>query len=260
MKKLQVLFLGTGNGLQNDPGNYHSNLVVSHGEDNLFIDCGSHFDLALHDAGLSYKDIRHMYISHVHSDHAGGLEWLGFANHFGPQPESVSLYCVRDIKKDLDTMLRPSMSASIKDFKKEGLASCFDFEFANGGFTVGSMHCQPIKTLHVNAYAELYSYGLFIEADDESILFTSDTQFSESTWNGWYKKADLILHDCSTGPEPYAAHAHISQLNTLPKDIKKKMYLYHYGPGIKKDAVKMGFAGYAKQREVISAPRMEPVI
>ena len=45
----------------------------------LLIDCGTDARHSLHELGLSYKDIEHVYISHLHADHAGGLEWLGFS-------------------------------------------------------------------------------------------------------------------------------------------------------------------------------------
>jgi hypothetical protein len=47
-------------------------------------------------------------------------------------------------------------------------------------------------------------------------------------------------------------HAHIDELKTLNEDIKKKMWLYHYQPGKKPDAEKMGFAGYIKKGQTFA--------
>jgi ribonuclease BN (tRNA processing enzyme) len=252
MKKIEIVFLGTGNALINDSGNYHSNLVISYGKDRLFIDCGSDFPHALHAADLSYRDVEHLYISHIHGDHAGGLEWLGFINHFDKAAKKINLYCVPEVREDLDTILKPSMLPSIQTFGLYGVASCFNLPLANHGFIVGEIYCSPIKTLHVKDYAYLYSYGLLITIGEKNILFTSDTQFNPEVFMKYYKTADLILHECSTSAVKYPVHAHISDLQTLPDDIKEKMYLYHYGPGEKPNAVDLGFKGYAVQREIIT--------
>jgi ribonuclease BN (tRNA processing enzyme) len=250
MKKTHIQFLGTGNGLFNDPGNYHSILTVTHGKDRLFIDCGSDFQHALYAAGLTHTDVKHLYISHIHSDHAGGLEWLGFANAFYGAGSRIRLYCVDEVHHNLNAMLTPSMKASIQTMNLYGIAACFNVQSANKGFKVGAIKCTPIKTLHVNAFDNLYSYGLFIEIGVKSILFTSDTQFNPDLFMPYYEKADIILHDCSTSPVKYPAHAHITELGSLSDSIKQKMYLYHYGPG-RPSINHLGFKGYAVPREEI---------
>jgi hypothetical protein len=44
-------------------------------------------------------------------------------------------------------------------------------------------------------------------------------------------------------------HAHFSELRDLSPEIKAKMWLYHYQPGPKPDAVAEGFAGYVNVRQ-----------
>jgi ribonuclease BN (tRNA processing enzyme) len=252
MKKLEIRFLGTGNGLANDIGIYQSNLIVTFGGDRLFIDCGSDFQHALRTGGFTHHDIEHLYISHIHSDHAGGLESLGFISHFYRSNKAIKLYGESGVIKTLEQMLMSSMAPSISKMREKGLQACFDVRFVTHGFSVGEINCKIIKTLHVNAYEELYSYGLFITADNRSVLFTSDTQFNQRLFKKYYEKADLILHDCSTSPavSPKPAHAHFDQLAGLIKNIKRKMVLYHYGPGKKPDESLLGFKGYAEQNVI----------
>lgn len=254
MKKFKIMFLGTGNAMVNDKGNYHSNAIISYGKDRLFIDCGSDFPHALEDAGIRHRKVKNLYISHIHADHAGGLEWLGFINHFDRGAKKIGLYCVGEVKRNLNKMLTPAMKTSIKNMGSEGIAACFNLKplVNTKSFAIGEMKCTVIKTLHVSEFEKLYSYGLFITGGNTSILFTSDTQFNPELFMPYYKKADLILHDCSTGLQKYAAHAHISELATLPIFIKRKMYLYHYGFGEKPDAIVLDFKGYAQQREIIT--------
>lgn len=57
--------------------------------------------------------------------------------------------------------------------------------------------------------------------------------------------ADVIYHDCETSPFKSGVHAHYNDLKTLPSATKAKMWLYHYQPGEKPDALADGFLGYA---------------
>ena len=41
-----------------------------------------------------------------------------------------------------------------------------------------------------------------------------------------------------------------SELDTLPAEIKKKMWLYHYQPGHLPDAKEHGFQGFVKKGQV----------
>jgi ribonuclease BN (tRNA processing enzyme) len=249
MKKLEIRFLGVGNGLVNDKGTYHSCLIVTYGNDRLFIDCGSDFPYALENAGLSYRDIEHLYITHIHSDHAGALEWLGFISTFIPGKQKITLYGVKDVLYTLEETLIPSMSPSIHLMTVKGLEACFIVKTPARNFSVEEINCHIIKTLHVSAYERLYSYGLFITAGDKSVLFTSDTQFKPRLFMKYYEKADMIFHDCMTTPTlpEKPAHPHITQLARLPDHIKEKMYLYHCGPSPRPDPLQYGLGGYVTQ-------------
>lgn len=57
-------------------------MLITSNDKHLLIDCGSDARFALKDAGYSYKDIHSVYVSHLHADHVGGLEWLGLTNKF----------------------------------------------------------------------------------------------------------------------------------------------------------------------------------
>jgi hypothetical protein len=61
-----------------------------------------------------------------------------------------------------------------------------------------------------------------------------------------YPTIEYIFHD--TQFYPGGVHAYYEDLKTLPNDIKKKMFLCHYGDNFAQyDPEKDGFAGFAKQ-------------
>lgn len=53
----------------------------------LLIDAGTDIRFSLRRRDYSYKDIDAIYLSHLHSDHIGGLEYLAFASYFDPTIE-----------------------------------------------------------------------------------------------------------------------------------------------------------------------------
>jgi len=82
---LKINFVGTGSAFTMD--NYQTNALVT--LDNgyrLLVDCGGDVRRALRQhAGATHSDIDGVYISHLHNDHIGGLEWLAFAARFDPR-------------------------------------------------------------------------------------------------------------------------------------------------------------------------------
>jgi ribonuclease BN (tRNA processing enzyme) len=80
---VKLIFAGTGSAFTVGDGNYHSNMILqSDCKKNLLIDCGSDARFSLYEQNLSYRDIHDVYISHLHANHIGGLEWLAFSTKF----------------------------------------------------------------------------------------------------------------------------------------------------------------------------------
>ena len=85
---MKLTFAGTGSAFCMAADNFQSNMVLEttpSGEDRpqrLLIDCGSDARHSLRNLGFMPNDFDGVYISHLHSDHIGGLEWMALANYF----------------------------------------------------------------------------------------------------------------------------------------------------------------------------------
>jgi ribonuclease BN (tRNA processing enzyme) len=115
----------------------------------------------------------------------------------------------------------------------------------NKGFEWEGIYFRPVQVVHnVDGYKICPTFGLLFDLGATRIFFTADTQFAPNQISKFYQSADLIFHDCETAPFCSGVHAHYEQLIGLPADVKKKMWLYHYQSGSKKDALADGFAGW----------------
>ena len=246
---MKLVFLGAGSAFTME--NRQSNMIIEHNGKKLLIDAGSDVRFSLKLMGYSFKDIDEVYISHLHADHCGGLEWLGFITYFTPGVLRPKLHISQNMVAPLWTNTLSGGMASL-----EGTIATLDTFFdvnaipANGGFTFEGIHFQLIQTIHImDGFSFCPSYGLMFEYNGKKNFITSDTQFSPSQISRLFTMADAIFEDCETGFKS-GVHAHYSDLKTLPAEIKAKMWLYHYNDGQLPDAVADGFLGFVKKGDV----------
>jgi len=244
---IKLLFLGTGSAFTVGADNYHSNmLLINEQGDKLLIDCGSDIRFSLHDQGMSYLDITDIYISHLHSDHVGGLEYICFTTKFDPRCDRPNLYISKDIAGALwQNTLSGGLTSVQGDINDLNSFFVVDKIAKNGHFTWQCIEFELVQVIHIdNGYYLMPSYGLFFEVDGVKIFLTTDTQLQVEKMQEFYDRADIIFHDCETSKFPTPVHAHYNDLVNLPTEIKRKMWLYGYQPGPLPDAKQAGFLGF----------------
>ncbi len=246
----QLLFLGSGSAFTVGYDNFHSNIfLITETGKKLLIDCGSDIRFSLYKEGFSHRDITDIYISHLHSDHAGGLEYIGLTTKFDPQCHKPNLYLSNDIATEIwDNTLSGGMGSV------EGNITSLDSFFNvysidnNRMFNWENINFELVKTIHVNNGTYVMpTYGLFFEVDHVKIFITSDTTLCYEKLIKYYEQADIIFHDCETSKFPTPVHSHYKQLVKLPNNIKSKMWLYGYQPGELPDAKKDLFLGFVQR-------------
>lgn len=248
--KITMQFLGTGAAFTVGVDNYQSNMLLTHENGStLLIDCGTDARHALHELGKSYRDIDEVYISHLHADHMGGLEWLGFTRRFDESCDRPILHLSEQIAKDI---WEKSLSGTMSSVEGEitTLDSYFDVRPVpeNGSFKWQGIEFTLVQTIHImNGYALSPCHGLFFKINGTAIYITADTQFTPHLLTRMYEDADIIFHDCETSPIHSNVHAHYTELVDLDDATKQKMWLYHYNPGPRPDAEAAGFRGFVKK-------------
>lgn len=240
----KLTFAGVGNAFTSQDY-YQSNAFVSGDNGHFLIDCGGDARFSFGECGVTHRDVDAVYISHLHADHIGGLEWLGFCTYFDPGARKPKLFIVDTLVEPLWESLKGGMQSH------EGVVMTLDTFFdvttvqINNCFVWNGIHFCPIQTVHImNGNGIIPSYGLLI---DDKTFFTTDTQFCPRQIESFYDASEIIFHDCETTPYKSGIHAHYDDLKTLPAETKAKMWLYHYNPNPPFDAVADGFKGFVKK-------------
>lgn len=259
---VELTFLGSG-GFFAPEGNFHSNMILkSESGKYLLIDCGSDIRHSLRASGFEWSDIDSVYVSHLHDDHAGGLEALAFASMYGVK-RRPNLICHESLVSPL-WVNKLAISLMTDTQKTRTLKDYFKVKAVQKTFTWSDIKFKIVPAVHVvnHDLGHMYSFGLFINVKGYKAYITTDLSYSdykisssdwdfESHWRN-YKNADIIFHECETYSSPSQKHAHYDFLNEFPKDIKKKMWLYHYTDISDYDAVADGFAGFVEPGNAFS--------
>lgn len=254
---MKIRFAGVG-GAFSTPALYQSNMLVTAASGRrLLIDCGSDIRFSLAECGLTYENLREsldaVYISHLHSDHIGGMEWLAISTYFHSDPWQLRLFMEGALMRE---MWNDALKAGLRCIEGKNMHLTDYFrchpQAEDGSFEWENIRFTLIRMDHViSGYRNHYSYGLLIrEAGGPEILITTDTQFRPEQIVRIGERAAVIFHDCETNHFKTRVHAHYEELRALPDRIRKKTWLYHYQPNPPQQPERDGFLGFVvKGRE-----------
>lgn len=219
---------------------FQTNFVLEHNGKRMLIDCGSRVALAMKEQDLGYLDIDAIYISHLHADHAGGLEDFSFTSYFTPgHKRSIKLIGHHDVINDgWDKTWRGGHESiqgsclSLDDYYEVNRVA------DNGNFLWQGIRFEVVQSIHImNKFKLVPSYGLMIYDPDSTrvVYITTDTQYAPSQIATFYGMADVIIHDFESSPFPSGVHANAKNMPDLESAHKSKMALCHYNDNVLAD-------------------------
>jgi len=274
---MKLTFLGVAGLL--DSG-FNSNIFLESKYANVLIDAGMDIKYSLCAAEKKIEALDAIYISHLHADHAAGLEYLGFYLYYILK-KKIELYIHNSLYAPIFEMFKYTLGGIGSSVAENYLERCFTVRKVpdHKVFMIGDLHFTPIKNKHIDTEAtlkdtgltgpDMFSYGLVIDQsygydfqkrpkEIKSIYVSTDT-INSFTCDRWPEKirekveaVDVIFHDCDL-KNFGGVHPKYDDLRDLPEEIKEKMWLYHYS---KKDLDTTilswadGFAGLVAEGQV----------
>ncbi len=262
---MELIFLGSGGAFTLGDGNYQSNMVLesSNGR-RLLIDCGTDARFSLSEQGLTAGDIDAVYISHCHSDHVGGLEWLGFSTYFiEAGARRPQLIAHREI---LDILWEHSLRAGMDSIGTgpAGLESFFEIHeiVEDQPLRWQDVELTSFRVVHhqgADGTAPAFGLEMYLPDCGTRHLLTTDTRYTPERLMPRFEQMDRIFHDCETAAYPSKIHAHYDELLQLPAAIRAKTWLYHFQPGPLPDARSAGFLGFVAKGQRFNLRQPEPI-
>ncbi|ETR73246.1 MAG: beta-lactamase domain containing protein [Candidatus Magnetoglobus multicellularis str. Araruama] len=251
---MEILFLGTGSAFCFQ--NYQSNLLIKKNNQFLLVDAGGDLRFSLKDAGICINDIHSLYISHLHNDHIGGMEFIALFTYFNPKCKPLNLYIHESF---VDPLWNNALKAGLNSVQNKRLSlqdyfNIKSIDQTNLHFEWQGIHFSLIPTQHmIDGESILYTYGLMIHdrSIDYHVFLTGDTQFVPNMLQDAYNQADLVIQDCETSDIKSGVHAHYFDNIALDPRIRRKTYLWHYQDNVvngfnnwQQRAINDGFCGF----------------
>ncbi|KYG60432.1 hypothetical protein AZI85_13270 [Bdellovibrio bacteriovorus] len=203
-RAFNVTLLGTGNPWPR-PERMGPAVVVKVGEESFLFDVGRGAYLQLHKAGIATKSLRHIFLTHLHSDHTVGLPDLWLSSSLvsrgleaweisGPQgTKSFISYMQKAFSADTETRIREDKTPQVK-FKINVHEITEGLVYNKNGIKITAFKVEhgPIGE----------AFGYRIDAEGKSVVISGDTVYSENLIKH-SKGVDLLIHEVAyfTGVE-----------------------------------------------------------
>ena len=203
---------------------YSSCLALEHEERWILVDCPHPIRKMLHesDAGVDLDRIEAVALTHLHADHASGLEGYGYFAHFALGRRAPIAAHPPVTERLWDGHLAAGMERLVTGDQpaRRSLGDYFELiplhvgeSIEVGPFTI---ECRPTRH-HIATTAYL------IRADGRTLGYSADTAFDPDLIT-WLSSADLIVHETNYGSQ----HTPYTELEKLPAELRAKMRLIHY--------------------------------
>jgi ribonuclease BN (tRNA processing enzyme) len=208
---------------------YSSCLAVEHDDRWILVDCPHPIRKMLAEASASCGErldldrVEGVALTHLHADHASGLEGYGYFSHFVlgrraviAAAPSVSARLWGDhLAAGMDRFADPHTGHG----EPRGLADYFELVDLQvgaptqlGPFTI---ECRPTKH-------PVPTTAFRIHAGGRTLGYSADTAFDPDLVE-WLAEADRFVHETNLG-----IHTPYEELARLPPAIRDKMWLIHY--------------------------------
>lgn len=226
MSDLHLLVLGVGDAFS---AAHYSTCLALRAEDRwLLVDCPHPIRKMMREASvrsgvpLDIDQVEAVALTHLHADHASGLEGLGYFSHFALGRRARLAVHPEVARRLWDGHLAAGMEV-LHDATRGATARTLDdfFELIalidTGAVKVGPFEIECRRTRH-----HLPTTAFRIRAAGRCIACSADTDFDPNLVD-WLAQADMVIHEAGFG-----IHTPLERLSQLPPAVRAKMRLAHF--------------------------------
>jgi ribonuclease BN (tRNA processing enzyme) len=178
---------------------------------------------------VDVQDVRGIAVTHLHADHASGLEGFAYYTHFVLGRRTPLIAGPEVLAQAWDGHLAAGMSV-LRDAEgphAHTFESFFDPCPTAAGVAVGfgpfAIEARPTQH-HIPTYA------FKIRAEGRTLGISGDTAFDQALID-WLAPSDLIIHESNLGP----AHTPYELLAALPSELRMRIRVTHLPDGFEPD-------------------------
>lgn len=233
MGAVRLIPLGVGEAFA--ARHYTTCLALGTDDDWLLVECPHPIRKMLREATTAagrpfdLDRVRGVAVSHLHADHACGLEDFGFYSFFAlgrraavlAHPDVAARLWDGLLAAGMDRMNLPGAPPSSRRFDDYFQLFALN-ETAPVQFGPFAVECRP--TIH-----PIPTTAFRIRVAGRTLGYSADTAFDPSLIE-WLNAADLVVHEATTHVHT-GAHTPYTCLAALPEALRRKMRLIHYPDG-----------------------------
>lgn len=223
----EVIALGVGNAFA--AKRYPTSLLLLAGDQRVLVDCPEPFFRMCAEAEaqsgrrIDPADLDDIVLTHLHGDHANGLEALGFWRKFSVADGRIPrIHTSTEVAQGLWPRLAPVMGRAFlpdtRVFEDYELSDYFEVRSFEIGAThrIGEIEIRTRQSLHM-----IPTFGFVATYGGRSFGYSCDTVY-EAEHIEFLKDCDLIFHETGTG-----FHTPIEDLEALPEELRARMRVIH---------------------------------
>lgn len=228
----KIIMLGTGNGGTLEL--YNTCFAIQNDAGNFLVDTGGSIEIIkkLTEVNIDYKKIRHIFISHSHTDHILGLFWLfkrlsRLAMH-GEITEKINLYCNDVVFETIKEVSKHILPLKLMD----AIYNILDFKVLQDG---DSYNINGVEYTFFDIQARgTKQFGFECIINEKRLIFLGDETLNSNLYEK-VRGADYVMHEAfCLDSEENIFHAYEKNHSTaksasevMNKLEVKNLILYH---------------------------------
>lgn len=219
--KTRLILLGTGGGPRPRKNSFASSQVIIVNNLAYVIDCGNGVAIQLARAGVPLPTLRHIFITHHHSDHNadyGNLLLLAWASGLGTRVDTWGPPPLRRMTRLFFEMNAFDINTRIADEGKVPLAPLVHVHELPQGGTVMQDGNVTVRCALVDHPPVKPAFAYRFDSRDRSIVISGDTRRSDALIR-LAQGADVLVHEALYVPAVERLAARVPNAATLRKSI-----------------------------------------